>query len=64
MFELIDLLWTADNTLQLPCRFRVTQVLPLDHVQTINLHVEVQLPHIGHIDVLVVVRMEVFFFAL
>ena len=53
VLELVDLVGAADHALQLPGGLAVAQVLPLYHVQPVDLQVEVQRPHVRQVDVVV-----------
>ena len=53
VLELKDPFWSDDNTFQFPCGFTVAQVFPLDHVEPVDLRVQVEPSHVSKIDLLV-----------
>ena len=53
VFELLDLVWAADDALELPGGVAVAQVLPFHHVEPVDLHVQVECPHVSKVDVAV-----------
>jgi hypothetical protein len=60
VFELMDLLRTADDIFQLPGGLTVAQIFPLDHVEVVDFHVQVKSSHVWQVDVVVCVLHEFF----
>lgn len=49
----MDLVGAADDALELPGGFAVAEVLPLGHVEPVDLDIEVECSHVGQVDVVV-----------
>ena len=60
VFELMDLLRTANDIFQLPSGLTVAQVLPFDHVEMVHLDIQVKAPHVRQVDMVVWMLHEFF----